>query len=79
MRRLVLALAVAVPLAPAAAFPPAFAPKDDVLALARECALPPIRPGEEVFRVDRVPFLDAAMKDYAADVPLDTVRANPAA
>ena len=71
MRRLVLMLAVAVPLAPVAAFPPALAPPADMTALARECALPPTRPGDEVFRVDRVPFLAAALKPYAEDVPVD--------
>lgn len=76
MRRLVLTLALLAPAA-AVAFPPALAPPADVLALARECALPPTRPGEDVFRVDQLPFLAAAMKDYAADVPLDTIRANP--
>lgn len=77
MRRLVLILAVMVPLAPAVAFPPALAPPADVTALARECALPPTRPGEEVFRVDRLPFLAVALKPYAEDVPLDAVRADP--
>lgn len=76
MRRLVLTLALLAPAA-AVAFPPSLAPPADVLALARECALPPTRPGEDVFRVDQMPFLASALKDYATDVPLDAVAANP--
>ena len=76
MRPFLLTLALLAPAA-AVAFPPSLAPPADLTALARECALPPTRPGEEVFRVDRLPFLAADMKPYAEDVPLDVVRANP--
>jgi hypothetical protein len=61
----------------AAALPAADpAPPKEVAAIARELALPPIRPGDD-FALDKQTFPAAALKPYAADVPVEDVRKDP--
>jgi hypothetical protein len=71
------ALAAALVAAAAPAFPPALAPQKDVAAIAAEMDLPPAHPDEPAFRPAAQPYLAAALKGYAADVPVDAVRAAP--
>jgi hypothetical protein len=52
------------------------APQKEVAAIARELALPPIPPGAD-FAVDKQTFPAAALKPYAADVPLEDVQKAP--
>jgi hypothetical protein len=75
MRRLVPVLVLAA--VPAAAQPPLFQEAREALALARELALPPTRPGEEPVRVEQLVFAPAARREYAADETLDEVRKRP--
>ena len=52
------------------------APQKEVAASARELALPPVRPGDD-FALDKQTFPAAALKPYAADVPLEDVQKAP--
>src|SRR5947208_15554602 len=63
--------------AAATAFPPQLAPRAEVAAIAAEMDLPPSHPDEASLRLADQPFLAAALKGYAADVPLDDVRKVP--
>jgi hypothetical protein len=56
---------------------PELAQPKEVAAIARECALPPTRPWDEPFRVERHPFTAAALRGYAADGPAEEAQKYP--
>jgi hypothetical protein len=76
-RRAVLLAALILSAAAGVAFPPPLAPRAEVAAIAAEMDLPPTHPGEAPPRLADLPFTAAALKGYAADVPLDDVRKTP--
>ena len=74
MRRLLLAAALLTPAA-AGAFPfGPLAPADDVTAIVAEMELPGVLPPAAEAPLARVRYPAAAIKDYAADVPLAEIR-----
>lgn len=55
---------------------PKGAPAADVRAIVAELALPPLRPDDPAPPLARLPFAEAALKPYAADVAVDDVFKN---
>lgn len=60
--------------APAAAFPwPPAWPSREAVRVFHECALPPVTPTEKPLDFAATPFPAAALKGYAADVPVEEI------